>query len=117
MASILSVNENNDIFATSSGSLAISTGIQAVLEACQHVVEVRRGGMIYAQTDGIDYFNQVFAGSPNLLVFESQARTAISSVEDVETILEFNAELDGNTLEYSASILTSFGVGEISGAI
>jgi len=117
MTSILARNENNDIFATSSGSLAVSTGIQAVLEACQHAVEVRRGGMIYNQSQGIDYFTQVFAGSPNLLIFESQARAAIARVDGVEAILEFSVDLADNTLKYSANILTSFGVGEISGTV
>ncbi len=117
MDTVFAVNENNDMFARADGSLALSTGIQAVLEACQHAVEVRQDELIYSRTEGIDYMGLVFNGSPNLLLFEAQARQAIMAVTDVESILSFSAEVLANTLTYSATIQTTLGLGELDGNV
>jgi len=117
MASIFQVNENNDIFANDNGTLAIAAGIEAIAQATRHAVEVRRGELIYARTRGIDYFSEVFSGSPNLLVFEAQIREAILAVPDVEAVQSFNAELIDNVVQYTATILTTLGATEISGSL
>ena len=117
MSTILTVNDNNDIFATSNDRLSVTTGLAAVLQACQHAVEIRRGELPYNRSEGIDYFTILFNGSPNFLVFESQARERILSVDTVESVLDFEINLNENTAEYTATIQSTLGTGVINGSI
>lgn len=117
MARIFAVNANNDIFSTGGNRLAVLKDLPAVLQQCQHAVETRRGEMVYAQSRGIDYLDNVFGGTPNLLLFEAQARAALSRIASVTSIVDFSAELSGNSLVYSATIQTTFGTGVINGNV
>lgn len=117
MSTLFAVNENNDIFATETGRLALVTGLTATLQHAKHAVEARRGEMIYATDRGIEYLDNVFSGAVNLLQFEAHAREAIARVPDVVFVANFEADIVNNTLVYTAEIQTNFGAGVISGNV
>ena len=114
MTRVLSVNENNDIF-TRGGRLVLEDGQQAVLQQCEHAIKAQLGEMIYAADRGVNTFDSIWDGSPNLLSFEASARSQLDRIEDVITIERFNASLQGNTLTYQATIRTIFGPSAIEG--
>lgn len=117
MTTVFAVNDNRDIFANSNGRLALLQDLQAVLQYAAHVVRARRGEMVYAATRGIDFIDNAFAGAPNLLQFEAQVRAAITRIPEVRSVTDFEADVTGNVLQYSADIQTIFGSGSINGTV
>ena len=111
---IWAVNANNDI-STTNGRLNIATGQQAVLQNCEHAVKAITREMIYSYDRGVNTFDSIWSGSPNVLSFESSVRAALIRVENVVSVDEFNAELIGNSIQYDATIRTTFGTGVING--
>ncbi len=114
MTQTFSRNGNNDIHAID-GLIQIVSGQEAVLQTCERAVKVTLNELIYQQGRGINYFEDVFSGSPNVIRFEAQARAQIRRVPGVVSIEDFNAVVENNLLTYTATIITSFGAGSING--
>lgn len=114
MTRSLSVNSNNDIHAIG-GRLQIATGITSVLQTCERVMKALRGEMRYAQERGVNYFDDVWSGSPNVIRFEANARAQILQVAGVISITAFNAVVRDNVLFYQVTINTEFGAETING--
>ena len=117
MTSILSVNADNDIFLTAGGSLSISRDLQAVAQQAEHAIKAQQQEMIYAADRGLNTFDSVWNGAPNLLSFEASARAAINRINDVVSITDFTAALDGQSVSYTTTIRTVFGTQTLSGSI
>ena len=115
MTQVFTVNDDNDIF-TQGGRLVLSSGEQAVLQQCEHAIKAQLNEMIYASDRGVNTFDSVWDGAPNLLSFESFARNQIDRIPDVVSIESFAAQLTDHTLTYQATIQTTFGTGSIQGA-
>lgn len=114
MTSILQTDDRNDIFASAGGRLAISRDLQAVLQQAQHSMRALVDEMVFAFDRGVNIETSLFDGSPNLLSFESSARTALNRIPDVLQVVDFSANLTGNVLEYRTTIRTVFGTGTVS---
>ena len=113
---VWAVNSNNDIY-TTNGRLNISVGLQAVLQNCEHAAKALMREMIYAYDRGINVFDSIWDGSPNVLSFEASVRAALNRVENVIAVEGFETELVNNTISYSATIRTTFGTGIVSGQL
>lgn len=116
MAVSFSVNSSNDIH-TVGGRLQIARDLQAILQTCQRAVKANFGEMILATDRGVNYFDDLWNGSPNVVRFEAGARMQISRVVNVISIEEFNATIQNNETTYTATIRTTFGTGTINGVI
>ena len=116
MTSILAVNPNNDIFLTSGGSIATRQDLQAVLQQAEHAIKAQLSEMIYAADRGLNTFDSVWSGSPNLLSFEASARTSLNRIPDIVSVTDFTATLDGQTVSYTTTIRTVFGQQTVSGS-
>ena len=117
MTAILSVNENNDIFLTAGGSIAISRDLQAVAQQSRHAIKAQQLEMIYAADRGLNTFDSVWNGAPNLLSFEASARTALTRIPDIISITDFEASLTDSILNYTTTIRTIFGQQTIGGSL
>ena len=117
MTTTLQTDSANDIFLDANGNIAIATGLQAVLQQCEEAVTTLRSELIYQTDRGVDYENTVFKGSPNVVAFNRQARRQILSVVGVIEISMFQSNVVGDTLEYRAEIVTTFGAGEIASGV
>ena len=116
MTQIWRVNDSNDIEITAGGRLAIATDLQAVLQQCEHAMSAQLNEMIYAADRGVNTFESVWDGSPNLLNFEAFSRTQLDRIPDVVRVEDFSAELVSNTLNYTTTIRTVFGTGVVTGS-
>lgn len=116
MTRVLSMNANRDIFAVG-GRLQIASGLEAVLQNCERAIRANFGEMIYATQRGVDYFNYVFGANPDVIQFESGARSQLMLVTSVTGIESFSAVIQNNELTYTATIQTEFGTGEINGTV
>lgn len=106
---ILTVDSNNDLVVTN-GRLSISTGTEAVSQACEHVVKAQYGEMILAIQRGIPYNILAWDRQPNLIQLEAFIRRAILAVPEVLAISEFAIAASNNTVTYSVTINTTYGV-------
>lgn len=111
MTTTLAADASNDLFVNGSGVLATRTGLQAVLQVCEHAAKTVRGEMLFAVDQGLPYFTTAWAGSPNRPQFEAALRRALLAVPDVLDIVELETEAANNTLSYRVTIKTIYGVG------
>ena len=117
MSRLFAVNANNDIFASANNRLALVDGREAVLQECEHKIRTRRGELLYAQDQGINYLSNIFSGAPNVLQFEAEAREALLMVSGVISVDGFDININDSTLEYTAIIRTIFGTGVVNGTV
>ena len=117
MARTFQANANNDLFIGTDGNLSIVTGINAVLQGCQEAVETLRGELVFFPTEGVDYENTVWDGGPNIVEFDRQAQAEILKVNGVVRVIDFESSISGDTLTYTAQILTSFGTGTVTNGV
>jgi hypothetical protein len=117
MAKTLSVDNNNDIFIDNSGNLSISVDQDALLQACAQAAKTQLGEMVLATNQGVPNFQTIWAGSPNVVQYESALRNAITSVTGVIDILSLDISVSNNVLSYTATIQTIYGTGAINGGL
>lgn len=99
------------------GNLSMISGLDAIEQQVEEVMETLKNELIYDKTIGIDYENTVWAGNPDLVKFERQARTQIENVENVESVGAFTIEIVEDVLTYEAIINTTLGAGTISNVV
>lgn len=107
-------DDNNDLFITG-GSLSIVTGIEAVLQICEHAAKAILGEMVFEQQKGMPYFETVWVGNPSTAAFEAAFRTRIAEIDGVTGIEELTTGQSGDSMQYSATIVTVYGTGTING--
>lgn len=110
----LSTDSTNDLYLGADGNIAVASGIDAVLVACQCAVKTRFGEMVLAADQGIPYFETAFAGGYNVAAFEDALRATILRVRDVLSVNITTAVL-GGTITYTATIVTPYGEGVLRG--
>lgn len=115
MTRVLAVDENNDIYIGRDGRLAISAGLSAVLQACEHAAKAQLGEMIRATTSGMPNFDVLWNGAPNLTQFDAALRATLLSVVDVVRVVSLNVQNKAGVVSYYVTIETIFGEGGISG--
>lgn len=115
MTVTLSVNSNNDIYVGVDGNIALAYDLTATLQACAQAAKTILGEMVLNTDQGIPYFQVVWVGVPQLPQFEAALRSAWLAVEGVTDILSVSLTQSGDTLLYSAEILTVYGQGVING--
>jgi hypothetical protein len=117
MGVVFAVNENNDIYATPSGILATASGEEGLVYSVGHATKAKKGEMLYAKDQGVDYDNTVFTGSVDLVKFEASVRNTINLVPEVKGTNTFEVSIDDDKVVYTATINTIYGVIEISEAV
>jgi len=110
------VDDNGDRV-TKNGLFVYLNNLSALAQTCEQVMKQQLNELQYDQTKGIEYFNNVFTGTPNFQLFEAQARNEMLSVDGVNGISSFTYEQVDNELLYTATIETIYGSGGINGSI
>ena len=113
MTQTLAVNDKNDIYIDGENNIAIAFDLEATLQACAQATKTLLNEMIYAQGQGVPYFETAYAGVSNLQQFEAATRNAILAVAGVVEIVSFILGQEGDTLSYSVVIKTVYGIGNI----
>lgn len=109
-----SSDENNDLY-IAGRNLAISSDLQAVLEVAKHAAQAILGEMVFAKTQGMPYFETVWAGNPTSAPFEAAFRERIVEIEGVESIASLEVSQVGDAMQYRAEIVTVYGTGVLNG--
>lgn len=101
----------------SGGVIQYARDIDVVLQNCDHAMRQQLGELRYRQTKGVEYFDNVFRGTPNYQLFKFQAITQLENVSGVVRVTSFAYTVQGGVLDYSAEILTDYGTGTINGNV
>lgn len=115
MTTTFAINSDNDIYLGSDGNLVLATGIDGVANACETISKAQLGEMVLTTGQGIPNFQSLWIGVPNLGIWQSYLKNALLNVAGVEDILDLSFNQNSNTLEYTATIKTEFGITQISG--
>lgn len=107
----------NDLYLDGDGNLVISFDIQAVLEGCAQAAQTILGEMVYDTSQGIPYFETVWAGVPNIQQYEAALRSAFLNVPNVVEVVSLVTNQVNHTINYSAVIRTTFGSTGLTGVI
>lgn len=120
MTQTFAVNQNNDMYLDQNGNIAMISGQDAVMQACQQAAQTLLGEMVLLTSDGIPYFQVVFNGVPNLQQLNASLRTAflgVTGVTQVQSLDISQTGANGQSLSYTAVIATIYGSSQISGVI
>jgi len=112
----IATNENNDIYLGADGNLVLLSGLDAVLQSCEHAMKGVRGEMVYQVQAGVPYFETVW-DQKNIPLFESDSVVEILAVPDVIRVNRFDTVQVGDVLQYEVEIVTQYGQGVISGEL
>ena len=108
-------DDTSDLFLLSDGNIAVLSGLDAVLSACETASKAQRGEMVLATGLGIPNFQAVWVGAPNIPLWESALRVTLESVPGVLQVTDLTTSTQNNTLSYVATIVTQYGTGTVSG--
>lgn len=114
MTQSFATNDQNDIFLGPDGNIAVATGIEAVLYACQNAAKAQLHEMIYAFNRGVANFLPIRTNSVNVAQFEASVRAAIRGVPGVTGIKSFQTAVVNRAMNYRAVIVTIYGQGDIN---
>lgn len=115
MTQTFSTNQNNDIFLNAEGNLSISTGIQAVADACASIAKTQLGEMMFEIGQGLPNFQTVWKGNPNIRLWQSYLQTSLQNVAGVTSVDNIELDIENNVLSYVATITTIYGITQITG--
>ena len=107
-------DSNNDLMLGNDGNFSMISGLDAVIQQCEEVMETLLGELIYDKSKGIDYENTAWAGNPDLVKFERQARAQLLSIETIQNVTDFTIEIVDDILRYTAIIDSTLGNGTIT---
>lgn len=96
-------------------SMVVTTGVYAVLGVCEHAAKAILGEMVFAQENGMPYFETVWVGHPTTAPFEAAFRSRVLQVDGVTSIEELTTQQTGDRMSYTARIVTVYGTGTING--
>lgn len=103
------INNENDIYLSNRGNLAVVTAEKAVKNVCAHYAKALRGEMIHKIDKGMPFWKTTFGRQSDIPLFESVFRERMSEISDVIAVSDFTATLTDNTLSYQAEIQTQYG--------
>jgi hypothetical protein len=115
MTRVFTVDDNNDLVLATDGNLAISSDLEAIMQACQHAAQAQLAEMVLAVDQGVPNFQTIWNGAPNVLQFEAYLRRQLQNVTGVVEVSELTTSISNNVLSYTAVIQTQFGQGVING--
>lgn len=109
------VDGNNDLFIGTDGNLSTVRGERAVANCCVHYARALRGEMLHKFDLGMPYWQTTFGRQADLPLFEAAFRERMLELDDVESVVSFDASVNGATLSYTAVIRTKYGMVNIDG--
>jgi hypothetical protein len=117
MSLTLDETATRDLFADGAGNLAFALDVPGAANATSLIlkarVEAQRNEMRYAIDQGMPTRTTAW-DTFNPKQYEAAWRAIALATENVTGVAEFDMHLDDNTLNYAATITTTFGTGTVS---
>lgn len=103
----IATNSNNDIYVDENGNLAMVTGVDAVKQDCEHAMKAQFGEMFLQPLQGLPNLADVWR-TQNFIKWEGVARATLAAINGVVRVVSFVIQPNGDTLNYTAQILTIY---------
>lgn len=117
MTMTIAENANRDLYCDSNGNLAFISDVTgspvATAQILKSRVEAQRGEMIYATDQGMPTRATAW-DTFNPKQYEAAWRAIALATPNVNAVQSFDMYKSGNTLNYAASIQTTYGTGTVS---
>lgn len=113
----IATTTNNDLVLNAEGNLSLIRDLPAVLQTAEHLAYTLAGEMVLALTQGVPFWATAFGPTPNIAQFEAFLRQRILECPDVIDVQDLSAQQDGETLLYTATIVTIYGTGVIGNGL
>lgn len=114
MTATFGTNANNDIYLGNDGNLVVLTALPAVMAACKTASQAQLGEMILMTGLGIPNFQAAWVGTPNYALWASYLTDTLNSVDGVNSVASLELSMNGDVLEYTATISSEYGEAEIA---
>jgi hypothetical protein len=105
----IKVDDNNDPILDLGGNLIIIKDLEACTQDVRAQTLVRSGENIYSKNEGVGYFEYIFTPQPNQDEARRSLATAILASPDVTSIEQLNIDIQGESFNYEALVLTLHG--------
>lgn len=109
-------NSVGDIYIGTDGNLAVLSGLAAVEAACATATKAQLQEMVLATTSGIPNFQALWIGTPEYSLWRSYLLSTLQNVPGVEQVSSLTLSVSGNTVSYTAVIVTPLGTATITSA-
>lgn len=113
-SSTLQVNGNNDLYLPDGRNLTLLTNIDACVQDVRLNCLMRYTENIYDVNEGVKYFEYIFTPQQSYDDARRSLATAILANSDVININSLTMDISGNTLTFTAQILTIYGQATVS---
>jgi hypothetical protein len=111
----IGINDNNDIYLTPSGNLAVKSDLEAMGDILVNKAQGNRGELQYDTEKGVDYFNTIFSSPCYPDLFQAQLVATLEDTDEVQKVSDYSAKIDGDVYSYSVNITTSYGEVALNG--
>lgn len=112
---VIAADGNNDLYIGPDGSLAMATGLQAVMQAARQAAQTQLGEMMYAVDEGVPDFASIWNGAANVSQFEAYLRRTLLAIDHITGVRDLTITVSGNKLSYAATLETDYGPGALNG--
>ncbi len=111
----IAINDSNDIYLTASGNLATKTDLEAMADILTNKAQGNRGELLYDSEKGVDYFNTIFNSPCYPELFQQQLIQELEDTDEVTSVDEYTADIDGDVYSYEVKISTTYGELDLNG--
>src|SRR5579864_7544318 len=110
----IQTNSVNDLYLPDGRNLFLLSGIDACVQNVQQACLMRLGEDVYNTSTGVDYFGTIFTPQQNYAAARKSIIDTILSVGDVISVDSLTIAIEGNTFNFVAAIITTFGPTTVS---
>lgn len=105
----VAINENNDIYLTPSGNLALKRDLEAMGDIFINKSQTVRGELQFNTEKGIDFLNTIFNSPSEPELFQAQLIEQIEDTDETQNVYSYTSNLKDGIYSYTADITTSYG--------
>lgn len=103
------INQNNDIYLTPSGNLALKEDLNAMGDIFINKSQTVRGELLFNTEKGIDFMNTIFNSPAEPELFQSELVEQLEDTEETESVYSYTSSVKEGVYEYTADIITTYG--------
>ena len=105
----IAINNNNDIYLTPSGNLAVKEDIEAMGDILVNKSQTVRGELQFDTEEGIDFMNTIFKSPSEPELFQAELIEQLENTDGVRNVYSYTSSVDNNVYSYTADIITDYG--------